>query len=476
MQAARAQWVGWLLAAALAGPAAARATAAPPPTPAGAAPRAAARPQPVHAPPTRPPAPRPTALDYTVQPGDNLERICARLRERTGHYALDEMIAAVRRANGLQTNLLRPGTVLRIPAAVDAVGAVVARTVADGAEVRGIYLTGPACGVGSVLQRVDRFIAAGGNTVVFDAKDIDGAVTYASGAELAGWGRGRAAPVIPSLPDMLARFRQRGLHVVARMAVFLDGELGVQRPELALAAPDGTPWQERGCTWLDPAHPEVRSYHLTLARELATAGVDEIQLDYVRFPTNRWRGDWQGDLPRTAARRQEVIAGFLAAVRDTLAGTGVALSVDVFGIMAWERTEDLALAGQHVPTLAQLVDVICPLIYPSHFAPGFEGRRQPADEPAWIVGEATRRFRQLAGPGVGVRPWLQSFPWRVTNFDGTYVAEQVWAARAAGADGWCLWNPASQYEAALEVLPSLCAPTAAAQTAMAGERTGGRAR
>lgn len=470
MQAARGRWVGWLLAAALATTATARATAAPPPTgrlgPATGDPLASTRPNP----------PRPTAFDYTVQPGDNLNRICYRLRERTGHYALDDMIAAIRRANDLQTNLLLPGTVLRIPAADNAVTQVVPHTVAEGAEVRGIYLTGPACGVGSVLQRVDRFIAAGGNTVVFDAKDIDGAVSYRSEAELAGWGPGRNAPVIPSLPAMLDQFHRRGLHVVARLAVFLDGNLGQRRPDLALRAPDGAPWGERGCTWLDPAHPEVHAYHLALARELAAAGVDEIQLDYVRYPTNGWRGDWQGDLPRTASRRQEVIAGFLAAVRDSLAGTGVRLSADLFGITAWERTEDLALTGQHVPTLARLVDVVCPMIYPSHFAPGFEGRRQPADEPAWLVGEATRRFRQLAGPDVQVRPWLQAFPWRVTDFDGAYVAVQVQAARAAGADGWCLWNPASQYEAALEVMPTLCAPAPAVVTAQVGPRALPRAR
>jgi hypothetical protein len=142
------------------------------------------------------------------------------------------------------------------------------------------------------------------------------------------------------------------------------------------------------------------------------------------------------------------------------------LSADLFGIMGWERTEDLALTGQHVPTVAALVDVVCPMIYPSHFAPGFEGRKRPADDPAWFIAEGTRRFRELAGPAVEVRPWLQAFPWRVTNFDGRYIVEQVTAARREGAAGWCLWNPASQYEAALSVLPSLCVPVPAAVTAL----------
>jgi hypothetical protein len=236
MQGARWQWRMLVLAGALVALAPAGAGAAPPPP----------------TPPARAHAPRPTSFSYTVQPGDNLNRICGQLRERTGHYSLDDMLVAVRRANDLQTSLLRPGQVLLIPAASQAVTASVARKVADGAEVRGIYLTGPACGVSSVLQRVDRFIAAGGNTVVFDAKDIDGAVSFRSADPLASWGTGRSAPVIPSLPGMLEQFHRRGLHVVARLAVFLDGDLGSRRPDLALHGPDGAPWSERGCVWLDP--------------------------------------------------------------------------------------------------------------------------------------------------------------------------------------------------------------------------------
>ena len=459
MQCARGQYRWWIAAAALLALRAAGAGAATPDSPSD-----------------RPHAARstssPTALSYTVKPGDNLIRICSELRDRTGHFALDGMMADVRRANDLETNRLWPGQVLLIPAADQRVGAVVARTVAEGAEVRGIYLSGPACGAGSVLQRVDRFIAAGGNTVVIDAKDIDGAVSYPSAERLAGWGPGRPGPVIPSLESLLFQFHRRGLHVVARLAVFLDGDLGRRRPDLALQDSTGAAWSERGCVWLDPTRAEVRSYHLALAVELARSGVDEIQLDYVRFPTNGWPGDAKGDPGRTAARRREAITSFVSTVREALRPTGVLLSVDVFGIMGWERAEDLALTGQDIPALAALVDVVCPMIYPSHFAPGFAGYRQPADEPAELVAEAVRRFRSLAGRPVGVRPWLQAFPWRVRDFGGDYVAAQVSAARGNGAAGWCLWNSACQYEAVLSVLPSLCGPRSADVSALvlAGDR------
>jgi len=213
--------------------------------------------------------------------------------------------------------------------------------------------------------------------------------------------------------------------------------------------------------WVDPANPAVRDYNLSLARELAAAGVDEIQFDYVRFPTNGWRGDWTGDLDETARRRREVITGFLAEARSVLAPLGVRISADLYGIMAWDRVEDLALTGQHVPSIAEHVDVICPMIYPSHFRPGFEGRARPGDDPAYFISEGTRRFLALAGQQVEIRPWLQAFPYRVSHFDDEYVRVQMEAARQAGSAGWCLWNPSCRYGVALDALVALdrSAPT-----------------
>jgi len=395
-------------------------------------------------------------LTYTVQQGDTLLKICSSHRHLTNHYSLTDMLTAIRRANGLESNFLRIGQVLQIPIHEKTGYSRVADRVSRGAELRGIYLTGPACGVSSVLPRVDRFIEAGGNAVVFDAKDIDGGVSYFSLHPLASWGAGRATPVISSLEDMMDRFDRRGLYVVARIALFLDGELGRQRPDLALQDSTGAVWAERGCVWVDPAQPEVVQYNLALAGELARAGVDEIQFDYVRFPTNGWVGDWQGSTEATAIRRREAITVFLAAARDTLDEYGTKISADLYGIMAWGQMVDLALTGQHVPTIASLVDVICPMIYPSHFGPGFEGRKRPGDDPEYFIGEGTRRFREMVAGQAEIRPWLQAFPYRVTRFDGDYISIQVKAARAAGSNGWCLWNPSCRYDVALSVLPELC--------------------
>ncbi len=401
-------------------------------------------------------------LEYSVKKGDTLIKICSMHRDQTNHYALDNLMSDIRSANNLKSNLLLIGQKLRIPVLPVMECPVATTNVADGAEMRGIYLTGPACGVSSVLRRVDRFLEVGGNAVVFDAKDIDGGVSFASKHELAKWGKGRGLPVISSLDDMMERFNRRDLYVVARIALFLDGELGRQRPDLALKDAEGNPWNERGCFWMDPAQPEVREYNLSLALELARAGVDEIQFDYVRFPTNGWKEDWSDsatvDIEKVAMGRRAVINAFLAEAHEILAAEDVLISADLYGIMAWGRMEDLALTGQHVPSFAQYVDIICPMIYPSHFAPGFEGRKRPGDDPEYFIGEGTRRFAELADGQAEIRPWLQAFPYRVSQFDGQYISTQIDAARQAGSAGWCLWNPACRYSVALSIMPEMCIP------------------
>lgn len=388
-------------------------------------------------------------LIHTVQRGDNLHALASRYKSEAGWYSLTDCLHAIRTANGmLERSLLRPGDRLLVPVAPASDAIVVHDEVEDGADLRGLYLPAHVCARRTVFDRVDSFVAVGGNGVIFDIKDIDGGLSVRSGQELASYGEGCYGPSVPDLAAFVSRLKERNVWVVARLALFLDGRLGALRPDLALHDSTGAIWTERGCVWMNPSQPEVRDYNIGLALELADAGVDEVQVDYVRFPTNGWRGDWQGDLESTAARRRGIITDFVATLHDTLATRDCLLSASIFGIAAWGRTEDLALTGQHVPSLAQHLDVVCPMIYPSHFEPGFEGLDQPANHPETVITAGVARCRDLTGGDVLVRPWLQAFAWRVDGYDGAYVLAQIEAAAGAGASGWSLWNPAGRYEVA----------------------------
>jgi len=392
-------------------------------------------------------------LVYTVKSGDSLQRIAARHRSEAGYYASFDLLDDMREANGLTGALIRPGQTLLIPVKAPQPHPEVGRAVAEGAPYRGIYLTGPVCSSERVFDRIDRFIEAGGNAVVFDVKDADGGVSVRTAQPLASWGKGRNAPVISNLTELMKRMKDRRLHVSARIACFLDGDLGRSRPDLALHDPDGRPWTERDQIWMDPSAPAVHDYLIGLAVELARAGADEVQFDYVRFPTNGWRGDETAGEDSShavsAARRRTVITNFLRKADEALAPYPVEISADLYGIMAWGRMADRAVTGQDIGEISHHVDVICPMVYPSHYKSGYMGYERPADHPEFFVGEPTRRFYEQAQGRARVRPWLQAFPYRVRDYDGDYVAVQIDAAVEAGASGWCLWNPSSRYDTAL---------------------------
>ncbi len=394
-------------------------------------------------------------LRYIIRDGDTLVKIASQYRSLTHHYTFAELVGDIRAANGLDTDLLRPGRTLRVPTGQVTAAPRVRSPVGEGIPLRGIYLPGATCASSTVFDRVDRFIAVGGNGVVLDGKDIDGGVTFASHQPLASWGADRRNPIISRLPELIRRFHARRLYVAVRIACFLDGELGRRRPDLALRDTTQAVWTEKDLVWVDPAAEEVREYNIGLAVELARAGVDEIQFDYVRFPTNGWPGGSAGDHEVAAAYRRAVISGFLREARLALQAYPVKIAADLFGVMAWDRTIDQAATGQHIPSIAEHVDILCPMVYPSHYRNGFSGVDRPADHPQEFVAEGCRRFRGMTAGRTEIRPWLQAFAYGVDQYDRHYVLAQVQGARSAGADGWCLWNPAGHYEVALGALAFL---------------------
>jgi hypothetical protein len=151
-----------------------------------------------------------------------------------------------------------------------------------------------------------------------------------------------------------------------------------------------------------------------------------------------------------AAYRRRIISSFLREARLALSAYPVTIAADLYGVMAWGRTIDEAATGQHIPSIAEQVDVVCPMVYPSHYGRGFAGVDRPADHPADFVAAGCRRFKELAAGRAAIRPWLQAFPYGVKHYDHHYVLAQVQGALSAGADGWCLWNPSGRYDVALD--------------------------
>jgi len=159
-------------------------------------------------------------------------------------------------------------------------------------------------------------------------------------------------------------------------------------------------------------------------------------------------------------QRTDVITGFLKKAYAELHPTGVLLSLDVFGVMAWQRQVDLSHTGQDIVGMAHYCDVLSPMIYPSHFF-GMDNIAHPGDEPAHFIGESMDRFELITkGSGVVIRPWLQAFHWRTKTYSPEYIKIQVETAKEKGGIGFLFWNAANDYSKPYDAMPEMKAANA----------------
>jgi hypothetical protein len=161
--------------------------------------------------------------------------------------------------------------------------------------------------------------------------------------------------------------------------------------------------------------------------------------------------------PAAPIERRDVIANFLARAYSELHPMGVLLSLDVFGVMAWQRSVDLAHTGQDIVLMAKHCDVLSPMIYPSHFF-AMDGYALPGDAPEHFIGESMDRFRKVtADSGVVLRPWLQAFAWKTKTYSPEYILKQVLTSKERGGVGFLLWNARNDYSKPFAAMPTMTA-------------------
>jgi hypothetical protein len=500
------------------------------------------------------PAAAPTEI-YTAKRGEAIPTIAHRYLGKTSYLTSAELAEAIRHINGDRTaNILKANENIIIPGILAAPITEKTIQVAKDFEVRAIYLTGFMAGSEHGIRVIKHWREVGGNAVVFDIKDSDGAVTIAFEHPLLG----RHNVYVHDVPKFVHFLHQQNMHAIARIAIFRDERLVVNHPELAVQShKNRTAWRENGkLVWTDPSNPQVQDYDIALAKHIAHLGVDEIQFDYVRFPAEGDQKDaafvFQKDQPETAQapdasgdnnscddgrlagpakaeprgtittadsksaaittnpplnetassasapkgqknaahgasrgtvaksgpesqrggtnaactlkprgpQRSDVIAEFLKKAYSELHPTGVLLSLDVFGVMAWQRQVDLSHTGQDIVQMARYCDVLSPMIYPSHFF-GMGGIAHPGDEPARFIGESMDRFELITkGSGVVIRPWLQAFHWRTKTYSPEYIKIQVETARQKGGIGFLFWNAANDYSKPFMAMPEMKAANA----------------
>ena len=239
-----------------------------------------------------------------------------------------------------------------------------------------------------------------------------------------------------------------GVYVSARYVVFRDPAIASANNSAwaVRSKSTGKPWQDKlGLRWPNQTIPDVRQYNLDLAKELASLGFDEVQFDYVRFPTdgNIEDGDW--GVPVDEKLRTDTISNFVGTAHDYLKKTDTFLSIDVFGITPWR--EDDNNIGQNYAILVNKTDYICPMIYPSHFNPGDDGFDNPNAHPYEIITDSSvKAVKKGENAYSKYRPWLQDFTYKKPAYGPAEVRTQIKAAEANGSWGWILWNAAGNYQ------------------------------
>jgi len=344
--------------------------------------------------------------------------------------------------------------------------------------VRAIYLTSWSAGSDYYIDYlIDLTETTEINAVVIDIKDYSGQVAYNSqipeveeyGAEFI---------KILDIESLIEKLHQKDIYTIARITVFQDPVLAKARPDLAIHSKSrlaflsqtlsslslSSLWFDRSrLFWLDPSVKEVWDYNIAIAKEASKLGFDEINFDYVRFPSGGNLSDMAFPFWNKENSKREVIREFFSYLRKEL--PEIKLSIDLFGLAAVNQ-DDLGI-GQVIEDAFAYFDFVCPMMYPSHYASGFLGFQNPAEYPYQVVEYSTvkaserlkayNKLRPAESPlgssteiydnDVYLRPWIQDFDLGAF-YTSSMVRAEIEAVKEAAGDnfkGYMLWNPSNFY-------------------------------
>ncbi|MCK4906780.1 MAG: hypothetical protein KAS64_04485 [Spirochaetes bacterium] len=277
------------------------------------------------------------------------------------------------------------------------------------------------------------------NAVVIDMKDDFGNVLYPSKLKLVK----NTKALLPrvNVKFLLKKLKKNKIYSIARLVVFKDKKL-FRYKKFKYAIRDKItlkPWiggHSNREYWVDAHSKFVWKYNVLIARELISLGFDEIQFDYIRFPTDGNIFLCSFPFKKGEMKKSTALAGFLSYARSRI---DAPISIDVYGFNGWYVMGDRM--GQDISILKKYVDVISPMYYPSHFGSMFLNR-----DPYKILKLGTQRAKKICADTVLIRPYLQAFKYRAPGFGKSYIEKQIRGVRDGGGSGHCYWNAWGSYK------------------------------
>ncbi|HTE45160.1 MAG TPA: putative glycoside hydrolase [Gemmatimonadaceae bacterium] len=300
-------------------------------------------------------------------------------------------------------------------------------------------------------KRMAKLIAAADqteiNALVIDMKDEFGLNFKSGNADFAkNAGTASVAHVAPLLDSLKAH----KILPIARIVVFKDSVTARVHPEWTIRKKDGSIWRDKkGIAWVNPYHHELWEYNIGVAEELVKMGFGEVQFDYIRFPEPYPSLPPQVFPDANNVSKPDALAGYLKEAKTRLNKLGVRSTADIFGLVT--TVGGPLEVGQYWEKISPNVDVVLPMVYPSHYPHGDLGVANPNAEPYKIILTAISRARDR-DKKIGmtqvehVRPWLQAFTLGKPAYGAEQLEAQKKAVYDAGYDGWVMWNPGSIYD------------------------------
>ncbi|MEK7553059.1 MAG: putative glycoside hydrolase [Patescibacteria group bacterium] len=313
--------------------------------------------------------------------------------------------------------------------------------------LKAIYLTSWVAGTPARREALVKLIDETElNAVVIDIKDYTGRIAFAVTDPVL---TGAVEVRIKDPQEFIRELHEKNIYVIGRISVFQDSYLAKKRPDLAVhRQSDGGIWLDRkGIAWLEAGASEVWDYVVRLAREAHALGFDELNFDYIRFPSDgNMRDVVYRFMDQKTETRAAVLERFFRYLNEQLADLNLPLSADLFGLTTTAK-DDLGI-GQMMIAAAPHFDYLSPMVYPSHFASGFLNYENPAAHPYEVVKhtmtEASERLLAASSTPLKLRPWLQDFDLGA-DYTAELVRAQIQATTDAGLDSWMLWSPSNNY-------------------------------
>lgn len=325
----------------------------------------------------------------------------------------------------------------------------------DAPKVKGIYVTAYSAGgarMETLLALLDKTEL---NSMVIDIKDDAGYITYKTdNAELQQMGHPQ--PFIGDINKLMTRLKEHDVYPIARIVVFKDSVLAKKNKELSFVNKDGSVWANKGGdSFVNPYNEAVWKYNVDIAKEAVKLGFKEIQFDYVRFPEGFEKRADSLKYTKSDRPRVEIIADFVKYAKAELAPLGVRISVDIFGYAASVPAAEGI--GQDFVKISKNVDVISPMVYPSHYSTGWFDVKDPDKDPyATIKGSMVDTHKKLNPLGTYkpvIRPWIQDFTasWlgsgHYVKYGKQQVEDQIRALKDENIEEFLLWNANNRYTA-----------------------------